>query len=202
MANDIFEQLDQELESMKSVIIEDMDKLNNQKASIVKELIEFFWQVWIRFDRIKVHFTIEPSPSTFALFKEYPDNWSFRPEFDFSAVNEISITDKTQDQGRIGDRIIVNFYNIEKSVHMRILFEYCDGEHYYKYSGWKRIFSQQIIYDCPLDKAKTQKVYEVLSVILKIWFESHLRRNRELIIKHMKDNFEKGETFTTGEAKY
>jgi hypothetical protein len=31
---------------------------------------------------------------------------------------------------------------------------------------------------------------------VKSWYESHLRRNRDILIKHLKDNYERGETFT------
>jgi len=39
-------------------------------------------------------------------------------------------------------------------------------------------------------------MWAVLSNVIKVWFESHLRKNRDLIIKYVKENFEKGETFT------
>jgi hypothetical protein len=32
--------------------------------------------------------------------------------------------------------------------------------------------------------------------VVKSWFESHLRHNREVLINALKENFEKGETFT------
>jgi hypothetical protein len=178
------------------VIIEDMDKLNSQKTDITKQLIDFFWQIWIRFDRIKVHFTVDPGPQQFAIFTEYPDKWRFKDNFNLAGVDTISITDKTQAGGRIGDKIEARFFTKEKGVHLRIVFEYCDGEHYYKYSGWKRIFAQNIIYEAPIEKVKMNKVWDIISDIVKTWFESHLRRNRDMIIKYVKDNFEKGETFT------
>lgn len=196
MADDIFDQLDAELDSMRSVIIEDMDKLNSQKTEITKKIVDFFWQIWIRFDRIKVHFTVDPGPQDFAIFTEYPDKWRFKENFNFAGVDTMSLTDKTQAGGRIGDKIEARFYAIEKGIHLRVVFEYCDGEHYYKYSGWKRIFAQNIIYDAPIEKVKMNKVWDIVSDIVKIWFESHLRRNRDMIIKYVKDNFEKGETFT------
>jgi hypothetical protein len=28
------------------------------------------------------------------------------------------------------------------------------------------------------------------------WYESHLRNNRDILINHLKENYEKGETFT------
>ncbi|MDD1773605.1 MAG: hypothetical protein LUQ14_03155, partial [Methanomassiliicoccales archaeon] len=73
---------------------------------------------------------------------------------------------------------------------------YCEGEHYYKYSGWKRIFGQFVIFDSPLVKLDMGKLHEKLGDVVKSWYESHLRRNRDILIKHLKDNYERGETFT------
>jgi hypothetical protein len=197
MADDIFAELDEELDQMKTMIIEDIDKLNAQKTEITKSLIEYFWQVWIRFDRIKVHFSMDPNVQLFAIFKEYPEKWRFKDNFNFSDIDTIKITDKTQAGGRLGDKLEARFYHVDKNVHLRITFEYCDGEHYYKYSGWKRIFAQNIIYDAPIEKVKMNKIWDLISDMVKTWFESHLRRNRDMIIKYVKENFDKGETFTS-----
>lgn len=196
MPQDLFTQLDKELEEMKEEIFEDMSKTNQKKAEIVKNLIEDFWNIWIRFDAIPAHFTMEPPSGQFATFEEYPKKWRFKDNFRFEEVHQISLTDRTQRQGRLGDSIKATFYNVGKDIHLRVVFEYCEGEHYYKYSGWKRIFAQQIIYDASLQKVNMNKLWERLSDVVKVWFESHLRRNRDIIIKYVKENFEKGETFT------
>ena len=39
-------------------------------------------------------------------------------------------------------------------------------------------------------------MWEILAGVIKVWFESHLRKNRDLLIKYCKESFEKGETFT------
>ena len=77
-----------------------------------------------------------------------------------------------------------------------MVFEFCEGEHYYKYSGWKRIFGQYVLYDEYLDKVSLKRIHEVLADVVKVWYESHLRRNRDLILNHIKDNYERGESFT------
>jgi len=188
--------LDAELKDMTQDIVDDMGKLSDKKASINKSVIENFWKVWIRFDRMKVHFTMEPSPGAFAQFDDFPEAWKFRDNFNFADVGSVYLIDKTQDQGRTGDSIKAWFYNLGKEVHFRLVFEYCEGEHYYKYSGWKRIFAQQVLYDSPLDKVNISKVWEILAGVIKVWFESHLRKNRDVLLKYVRENFEKGETFT------
>jgi len=195
MPEDLFAQLDNELNNMTLDIKYDMEKQNAKKAEITKSLIENFWKVWIRFDKIKVPFTMEPSYSTFATFEEFPEHWEFR-NIDFAQINTISLVDRSQEQGRTGDSLKAWYYTVDKSMHLRIVFEYCEGEHYYKYSGWKRIFTQQIIYDAPLERVNFTKIWDVLAGVIKVWFESHLRHNRDIIIKYCKENFEKGETFT------
>ena len=196
MPEDLFAQLDAELQNMTEDIVDDMGKLSEKKAAINKSIIENFWKVWIRFDRMKIHFTMEPSPGAFATFKDFPEEWEFRDNFDFTNTQSVYLIDKTQDQGRTGDSLKAWFYNLGKEVHFRLVFEYCEGEHYYKYSGWKRIFAQQVLYDSPIDKVNLNKVWEILAGVIKVWLESHLRKNRDLLIKYCKESFEKGETFT------
>jgi len=77
-----------------------------------------------------------------------------------------------------------------------MIFEFCEGEHYYKYAGWKRIFSQYVLLDTPVLKFDEKKYHEVLGDVIKTWYESHLRRDREIVLKHIRDKYEKGETFT------
>ncbi len=194
--DDWFKALDEELERRTREITRDVGEQNAKKAEINKTLIADFWRIWIRFNKINVHFTMEPSHSAFAHMDEFPDKWRFKPRFDFSAVSTIQLIDRTQDQGRIGDSIKVRYYNVDKVPHLRMVFEFCEGEHYYKYSGWKRIFGQHILYDAPLEKVSIKKIHDILGNLIRVWYESHLRRNRDIIIKYVKENFEKGETFT------
>ncbi|MCQ5375775.1 MAG: hypothetical protein NO474_04170 [Methanomassiliicoccales archaeon] len=193
---DWFAQLDAELEQKTEAITKDLMELNNQKRMINRTLIEDFWKIWMRFGKINVHFTMEPSYSAFAQFDEFPDQWRFREDFNFAGVNTIQLVDRTQEQGRMGDSLKIWYYNEDSTPHIRMVFEYCEGEHYYKYSGWKRIFGQFVIYDAPLAKFDMDKFHEKLADVVKAWYESHLRRNRDILIKHLKDNYERGETFT------
>ena len=196
MPDDLFAQLDAELNELAEDITDDMGKLSEKKAAITKSLIENFWKILIRFDKRKIHFVMEPSPGAFATFEEFPDKWAFRENIRFADYPQIFLIDKTQDQGRTGDSLRAWYYPVGKEMHFRLVFEYCEGEHYYKYSGWKRIFAQQILYDSPVDKVNLNKIWEILAGLVKVWFESHLRRNRDLLLKYVKENFEKGETFT------
>ncbi|RLF49055.1 MAG: hypothetical protein DRN20_03065 [Thermoplasmata archaeon] len=188
--------LDQELEKKRDEILKDVNEQNTRKANINRTLIKDFWNIWLRFNKINIHMTMEPSHTAFAQFEEFPERWRFKPNFDFSAVNTIQLVDKTLDQGRVGDSIKVRHYYVDKVPHLRMVFEFCEGEHYYKYSGWKRIFVQYILYDSPLNKVSVKRIHEILADIIKVWYESHLRRNRDMLLKYIKDNFEKGETFT------
>jgi hypothetical protein len=77
-----------------------------------------------------------------------------------------------------------------------MIFEYCEGEHYYKYAGWKRIFAQFVIYDAPLNKLSMDDLHKKMGDVIKAWYESHLKKDREFVIKHLKENYERGETFT------
>ena len=87
MGSDLFEQLDKELSSMQQEVAEDVSKLTNKRRDMTKGLIENFWQIWIRFKNIDVHYTMEPSPSVFATFDEFPPR-SFPPSFNPANVLE------------------------------------------------------------------------------------------------------------------
>jgi len=196
MTDDWFDALDAELKDKEDEIKQDLGVENDKKGELNKVLIEDFWKVWNRFNHINVHFTMEPSHSAFAQFERFPDLWTFKTHFNFAGINQMNLIDRTQDQGRMGDSIKARYYNQDEKIMFRIVFEFCEGEHYYKYSGWKRIFGQYILYEDTLSKVAIKKLHETLADVIRVWYESHLRRNREMLINHIKDNYERGESFT------
>jgi len=195
-SGDWFADLDAELEKKTVESMKEVVETNTLRMELNKTLIEDFWRIWIRFNKITVHFSIEPEYSAFARFDEFPNAWNFKEDFDFASVKNVSLTDRTQDQGRVGDSLKVWYYAVETKVHVRMIFEFCEGEHYYKYAGWKRIFSQYVLFDSPTDAVDTKKLHDVLTDVVKVWYESHLKRERDILLKHMKDKYPKGETFT------
>ncbi|MFP4170720.1 MAG: hypothetical protein ACLFPN_01390 [Methanomassiliicoccales archaeon] len=188
--------MDEELEKKTQAITQDVVELSNQKREINQTFIEDFWKILMRFGKINVHLTMEPSYSAFAQFEEFPNEWKFKESFNFAGVNKVQLVDRTQEQGRMGDSLSVLHYSEDSTPRIRMVFEYCEGEQYYKYAGWKRIFAQFIIYDNEVSKLDMDDLHEKLGDVIKAWYESHLRRNRELLIKHLKENYERGETFT------
>ena len=192
-----FESLDRELEEQTKEIIESFGEQNTQKLEVNRSLIEDFWKIWKRFNKINVHFTIEPSYTAFAQFDEFPyGEWKWRTSFNVAGVNRIELVDRTQDQGRIGDAMRVSYYVENNKPKVRIDFQYCEGEHYYKYSGWKRIYSQHLLYDEPLKKVDMGDVHGLFKDIVKTWYESHIKRNRSILLNHLKSKYPNVETFT------
>jgi hypothetical protein len=194
---DWFTQLDEELEKKTTQITDNFVEQNNQKQVINKTLLEDLFRIWIRFNKINVHFSMVPDPqgpAAFAAFAVYPEQWSFKPDYDFAGVDNLSLTDRTQT--RVGDSLKAWYYSVDSMTHFRMVFEFCEGEHYYKYAGWKRIFSQYVLLDLPITKFEEKKYHDVLADIIKNWYESHLRRDREIVLKHIREKYEKGETFT------
>lgn len=181
---------------MAEEVSEDVSKLSAKRQRLTRSMIENFWQIWIRFKNIDVHYTMEPSPSVFASFEEFPEKWQLKENFNYALVNSVNLIDRTQAQGRVGDALKAFYYQKEGSTRLRVVFEFCEGEQYYKYSGWKRIFSQQILFDGDIERLNFEKVWNVIAGVVKVWFESHLRKNRDVAISYVKENFEKGETFT------
>jgi hypothetical protein len=191
---DWFAELDAELEKKMLQINDNIVEQSTQKVTINKSLLEDFYRVWIRFNKINVHFTLLPEAGTFAQFVVYPEQWNFKPDFDFGSIDNITLTDRTQ--GRVGDSLKAWYYSVDSQTHFRIAFEFCEGEHYYKYAGWKRIFSQYVLLDMPVAKFEDKRYHEILADVIKVWYESHLRRDREIVLKQLREKYEKGETFT------
>lgn len=194
---DWFASLDVELEKKTKEISKDLGEQNVARLEINKTLIEDFWKVWKRFNKINVHFALEPNYSNWAVFTDtFPEGeWHWRPGFNPAAVQTVQLLDRTMDQGRVGDALKVNYIEVDGKGRLRMIFEYSEGEHYYKYSGWKRIWTIHTLYDQGVDRVDMDDVHRILADLVKVWYESHLRRNRDILIKYLKTTYEKIETF-------
>ena len=195
--DDWFDALDAELEKKTQEIVKEVGEESVEREAINRQLIEDFWKIWKRFNKINVHLSMDPPYDHWALFADtFPDGeWTWKPAFNPSTVSTIQLVDRTMDQGRVGDALKVAHYNVEDAPHLKVTFEYCEGEHYYKYSGWKRIWSVHTLYEEPLDKTAPKDLHKIFSDVVKAWYESHLRRNRDLLIRHLKKGYELVETF-------
>src|SRR2546426_1147722 len=169
--DDWFSSLDAELEKKTKEIIEDVGEQNVARLELNKTLIEDFWKVWKRFNKINVHFALEPSYTNWAVFPDtFPDgDWHWRPGFNPAAVQTIQLLDRSMDQGRVGDALKVNYVEADGKVHLRVTFEYCEGEHYYKYSGWKRIWTIHTLYEQPLDRASVDDLHRLFADLVRRW---------------------------------
>jgi hypothetical protein len=194
--DDWIKQLDAELEKQTQDIMKDAAELQTQMGAVNKTLIFDFDQIKDRFDKQRVFLTMEPQRRVYAQQDDTLEKWTFKPEFRPEEIRNIQLIDRTQEQGRMGDSLKVWYYNDNGTVRLRMIFEYCEGEHYYKYAGWKRVFGQFVVYDAALGDVDMEAIHDKMAVVVKAWFESHLRHNREVLINMLKANFEKGETFT------
>src|SRR3989442_4045622 len=59
--DDWFSSLDAELEKKTKEIIEDVGEQNVARLELTKTLIEDFWKVWKRFNKVNVHFALDAS---------------------------------------------------------------------------------------------------------------------------------------------
>ena len=195
--DDWFDALDAELEKKTQEIVQEVGEESVEREAINRQLIEDFWKIWKRFNKVNVHLSIEPSYNDWALFADtFPDGeWTWKPGFRPAAVSALQLVDRTMEQGRVGDALKVTYYNVEDKPHLKVTFEYCEGEHYYKYSGWKRIWCVHTLYDEALDKANPRDLHKLFADVVKAWYESHLRRNRDILIRHLKKGYERVETF-------
>src|SRR5206468_2298043 len=137
---DVLLALDAELEKKTQEIVAAVGEENVEREGLNRQIIDDFWKIWKRFNKVNVHLSMEPSYESWALFADtFPDGvWSWKPGFRPAGVATIQLVDRTMDQGRIGDALKVVHAVVDDKPHLKVTFEYCEGEHYYKYSGWKR----------------------------------------------------------------
>jgi len=193
---DWFDNLDKELDKKTAQAQKTSGVETSQKGELNRTLISDFWKILLRFEKINIHFSIEPSHTQFALFEKYPYEWSLKENFDFGSINQIQIMDRTRDQGRVGDTLKLRYYDDGDNHNLRLTFEYCEGEHYYKYSGWKRIFGQYVLFDQPVKKMEVDQFHTILAEVVRQWYDSHLKHDRNVLLQYMASTFEKGETYT------
>ena len=195
--SDWFDSLDAELQKKTAEILQDVGQQTSKRADLNRSFIEDAWKIWKRFNAMNVHLSMEPNYDRWAVFPDtFPEGeYRWREGFNAAAISSVILTDRTPDQGRIGDALKVQHYDTDGKPRLRITFEYCEGEHYYKYSGWKRIWSIHTLYDAAAERTDAEQVHKVFSDVVKAWYESHLRRNRDLLIRHLKKNYERVETY-------
>jgi len=192
---DWFEALETELSKKTNEIERTVDAQFTKKFELSKTLVADFWKILLRFEQIGIHFAIDPPHEKFAKFEKYPFEWTLKDNYNFGELNQILVTDRTQEQGRVGDTLKARYYVEEGVTHLRLTFEYCEGEHYYKYSGWKRIFGQYVLHDAPLDSFDIDAVHDIFAGLVKTWYESHLRKNRQLLLDYLKATYQPGESY-------
>ncbi len=195
--DDWFDALDAELEKRTQEIVQEVGEESVEREELNRQMIDDFWRIWKRFNKVNVHLSIEPPYNNWALFADtFPDGeWTWKPGFRPAAVTTVQLVDRTAEQGRVGDALKVTHYTLDDKPHLKVTFEYCEGEHYYKYSGWKRIWSVHTLYDEPLERASIKDLRKLFADVVKVWYESHLRKNRDLLIRHLKKEYERVETF-------
>src|SRR5439155_3816567 len=172
--DDWFDALDAELEKKTQEIVAAVGEENVEREGLNRQIIDDFWKIWKRFNKVNVHLSMEPSYESWALFADtFPDGvWSWKPGFRPAGVATIQLVDRTMDQGRIGDALKVVHAVVDDKPHLRVTFEYCEGEHYYKYSGWKRIWSVHTLFDEPLPQADIKSLRKLFGDVVKTWYES------------------------------
>ncbi len=197
-AGDWFDELDEELDKKTSEVFRDLGEKDARMAELNKQFIKDFWRIWIKFEnKLNVHFSMRPDYSSFAHFDEFPEEWEFREDFDFSNVNKIELMDKTQENDRTGDSLVLEYYREDDTLKVGLFFEFSEGERYYKYSGWKRIYVRYALFDeeFPVEDEEMDDFHEVLKEVVKNWYTSHLERDRDVIIDHIKSNYDKVEEY-------
>jgi len=191
---DWFSKLDEQLAKKEKEVLKESSLTTGKKSELNKKILTDLWQTWVRFNMQNIHFTIDPPPNKWLEFTSYPDKFQLSNDFFFENVSHISFRDTAGDKERVGDSLKIIYKNEENET-ISVLFEFSEGEKYDRYTGWHRYFTQYILYESPLKSAKLEEVENVLLDVITKWYESQLRRDRNVIIEDIKKNYKKGETF-------
>jgi hypothetical protein len=191
---DWFSKLDEELLKKEKQVLKDSSMTTGKKSEMNKKILTDLWQTWVRFNNQNIHFTIDPPPNKWLEFSSYPDKYQLRNDFFFENVNNITFRDTAKEIERVGDSLKF-IYKRDENESVSVIFEFSEGEKYDRYTGWHRYFTQYILYESSLKAAKLEEIESILLSVLAKWYESQLRRDRDLIINEVKENYKKGETF-------
>ncbi|MEM0127268.1 MAG: hypothetical protein QXW29_04550 [Thermoplasmatales archaeon] len=191
---DWFSKLDEQLAKKEKEVLKDSSLTTGKKSEFNKKILSDLWQTWVRFNKQNIHFTIDPPPNKWLEFTSYPEKFNLSGDFSFENVSNITFRDTAGDKERVGDSLKI-IYKKEENEGIAVIFEFSEGEKYDRYTGLHRYFTQYILYESPLKTAKIEEIEGVLLDILTKWYESQLRRDRNVIIDDVKKNYKKGETF-------
>ena len=196
-STDRFESLDRAIEATTEEAVHARVGDDGARADFNRAVIADFWGIWKSFHEIGVPLVLEPGPATWAIFADTipSGSWTWRPGFNARSVTAIGLVDPTTEQGRAGDALTIVHYELHGESRVRAAFEYCVGETYHKSSGWRRIRSRHTLIESSLEHARRDRVVGVIAEVAKVWRESHLRRNRDVLIRFLKNAYPKAETF-------
>jgi hypothetical protein len=191
---DWFSKLDEQLTKKEKEVMKDSSRTVGKKSEFNKKILTDLWQTWVRFNKQNIHFTIDPAPNKWLEFTSYPENFQLSKDFGFENVSNITFKDTAAEVERVGDALKI-IYKKEENESISAMFEFSEGEKYDRYTGWHRYITQHILYESTMKEAKVEELEEVLLNVIAKWYESQLRRSRDLIIDEIKGNYKKGETF-------
>ncbi|MCL4325198.1 MAG: hypothetical protein M1144_07065 [Candidatus Thermoplasmatota archaeon] len=182
-----------EVERLRRETTEKVDENKQLKIDTTRRLLQDLWEVHNMFDEVGIHMTIDPPHTSFALFDSFPDKWSFKQGYDFSALNSMELKDRTP--GWVGDSLRMWYYTTQEGkTHLRMIFEWCEGETYQKYSGWMRIITQVVLYDAPAAEANMAHLHGIVKDVVLAWHAGHINRDREKFLTHLREKYPKGST--------
>ncbi len=194
---DFVASLRHEMEKARHEATQKVDENRQLRVDVTRRLLQDYWEVHNLFDEIGIHMTIEPAHTTFAVFEEFPVKWSFKSSFDFASLPAVELHDRTP--GWVGDTLRAFYYTTQEGKsHLRMIFEWCEGETYQRYSGWMRIITQVVLYDAAEPEINLSTVHGILKDVVVAWHSAHLARNREKLLSHLREKYPKGSTQAKG----
>ena len=193
--DDFLTSLKEELQRTQKLATTRAEEDPSRRAGVNRRLLQDLWEIHNIFEDLGVHLTMEPSQTLFATFTEFPQKWAFKDTFDFGAVQLLELKDRAPSW--LGSGLKVWYYPDPKGrPRLRMVFEWCEGETYHKYSGWMRVIRQAILFDELLESVSVVALHKALRELVLAWYTSHVKNDPAVLTDHLTEHYPKGATET------
>ncbi len=190
MAEDWADRIGEALEKKLEEVRENLKTLNSKRREINREFLKALWKIHQKFLEVGAHMVMDPPPVEWGIVTPQSDEIKLRDDIDFARFSSIMLIDRTQDLGALGDALVLRHTLEGETPIVEVLFRIYEAEKYYKYEGWKKVYSQFLVKKMPLAEADLGEIQEALTEPIVKWFEAHIRKDRSIFVDYVSSNFQ------------
>ena len=195
---DWFEGLEKELDEKIRKYSTDITEWTSKKRELNALLLKDFARIQLKFAEINVILSMEPSPEEWSMDWRTTDEsyYTIKPGYDPALISGVVLKDTSPYQKRMGDSIIATYENMDGVDTFVLVFDYLDREEYNKFTGWNKIRVSYTLYEAPVKEVDVDKVHSVLADAIRVWFESHLKKDRTVLTEYVSKKYSVREQYS------